>query len=80
MNFSKICLKVPDNSCKPKQVTYSWIWIYLHILHRVHVTRSVLLVFVRICIASSFHRNFKLVLCLYVVQGKIRISKTVVTE
>lgn len=80
MNFSKISLKIPGNSCKPKQVTFSWIWMYLHILHKVHVTMSVLLVFIGICIASSFNRNFKLLLCLYVVQGKIRISKTILIE
>lgn len=80
MNFNKICLRIPYTSSKPKQVTFCWIWIYLHALHRVPVTMSVPLVFVGIRIAGSFHRSFKPVLCLYVMQGKIRIRKTILIE
>lgn len=39
-----------------------------------------LLGFVGICIASFFNRNLKPVSCLYVVRGKVRISKTTLIE
>lgn len=65
MNFSKFLLKIPHKSYELKQVTFSWIWIYLHILHR--VAMSVLLVFVgipawtsffnRLCVHMLYRRN-----------------------
>lgn len=65
MNFSKFLLKVQHKSYELKQVPFSWIWIYLHILHR--VTISVLLVFVGIWTASSFNR-----LCVHMLCRKIQ--------
>lgn len=65
MNFSKFLLKISRKSYELKQVTFSWIWIYLHILHR--VTMPVLLVFVgipawtsffnRLCVRMLYRRN-----------------------
>lgn len=61
MNFNIFLLKISHKSYKITQATFSWIWIYLHILHR--VTMSVLLVFVGICTASSFNRLCVCTLC-----------------
>lgn len=61
MNFNKFLLKISHKIYALKPVTFSWIWIYLHILHRVRM--SVLLVFVEICTANSFNKICVHMLC-----------------
>lgn len=69
-SINELLLRILDKSFKPKQVTFSWISIYLHILHGVHVTMSVLLAFLQVCITNSFNRIFKPFLGLYVVHER----------